>query len=128
MAGTPKISKIEIVGFSWDVKGMAFVLHKASYDPDSTATRHGGGIKIYADNGAVGEYAGWNVDLRTVAEAAAGYIGTNPLDREQHYQRGKSGPAMAVLDIALWDLLGKMTDLPVYALLGGYRTKVPAYA
>ena len=35
---------------------------------------------------------------------------------------------MAVLDIALWDLLGKMTDLPVYALLGGYRTKVPAYA
>ncbi|HIM61018.1 MAG TPA: mandelate racemase [Dehalococcoidia bacterium] len=107
---------------------MAFVLHKASYDPDSTATRYGGGIKIYADNGAVGEYAGWNVDLRTVAESAAGYIGTNPLDREQHYQRGKNGPAMAVLDIALWDLLGKMTDLPVYALLGGYRTKVPAYA
>ena len=35
---------------------------------------------------------------------------------------------MAVLDIVLWDLLGKMTDLPVYALLGGYRTKVPAYA
>jgi len=68
------------------------------------------------------------VDLRTVAESAAGYIGTNPLDREQHYQRGKNGPAMAVLDIVLWDLLGKMTDLPVYALLGGYRTKVPAYA
>jgi len=41
MAGTPKITKIEIVGFSWDVKGMAFVLHKASYDPDSTATRYG---------------------------------------------------------------------------------------
>ncbi len=128
MASTPKITKIEIEGFSWDVKGMAFVLHKASYDPDSTATRHGGGIKIFADNGAVGEHAGWNVDLRTVAEAAEGYIGTNPLDREQHYQRGKHGSAMAVLDIALWDLLGKMTDLPVYALLGGYRKKVPAYA
>ena len=128
MASTPKITKIEIEGFSWDVKGMAFVLHKASYDPDSTATRYGGGIKIYADNGAVGEHAGWNVDLRTVAEAAEGYIGTNPLDREQHYQRGKNGPAMAVFDIALWDLLGKMTDLPVYSLLGGYRKKVPAYA
>lgn len=128
MVNTPKITKIEIEGFSWDVKGMAFVLHKASYDPDSTARRYGGGIKIYADNGAVGEHAGWNVDLRTVAVAAEGYIGTNPLDREQHYQRGKNGPAMAVLDIALWDLLGKMTDLPVYALLGGYRKKVPAYA
>ncbi|MCH8103413.1 MAG: hypothetical protein IIB28_09715, partial [Chloroflexi bacterium] len=65
MVNTPKITKIEIEGFSWDVKGMAFVLHKASYDPDSTATRYGGGIKIYADYFAVREHAGWNVDLRT---------------------------------------------------------------
>jgi len=36
--------------------------------------------------------------------------------------------AMSAIDIALWDLKGKATGLPVHALLGGkLRDKVPAY-
>jgi D-galactarolactone cycloisomerase len=36
--------------------------------------------------------------------------------------------AMSAIDIALWDLRGKATKLPVHALLGGaLRRKVPAY-
>ncbi|MHA1229461.1 MAG: mandelate racemase/muconate lactonizing enzyme family protein [Candidatus Helarchaeota archaeon] len=36
--------------------------------------------------------------------------------------------AISLIDCALWDLIGKILDKPVYKLLGGYRSKVPAYA
>jgi len=36
--------------------------------------------------------------------------------------------AMSAIDIALWDLMGKATQQPVYALLGGaLRQRVPAH-
>jgi L-alanine-DL-glutamate epimerase-like enolase superfamily enzyme len=36
--------------------------------------------------------------------------------------------AIASLDIALWDLAGKLCAQPLYRLLGGARDRVPAYA
>lgn len=36
--------------------------------------------------------------------------------------------ATAALEIALWDIVGKATKTPVYKLLGGKKTKAPAYA
>ena len=35
---------------------------------------------------------------------------------------------MGPIDIALWDIAGKVYDAPVYELLGGFRTSLPAYA
>jgi L-alanine-DL-glutamate epimerase-like enolase superfamily enzyme len=40
---------------------------------------------------------------------------------------GQSSYAAAI-DCCLWDILGKAVNLPVYRLLGAYRTKVRAYA
>ncbi len=67
-------------------------------------------------------------------------LGQNPLDIEFLWQQmyrstmafGRKGIGMAAIsavDIALWDLMGKITKQPVYRLLGG-RTKpeVPVYA
>lgn len=35
---------------------------------------------------------------------------------------------LGTVDVALWDIVGKVANLPVYKLLGAYRDKVRAYA
>ncbi|HVK22912.1 MAG TPA: enolase C-terminal domain-like protein [Actinokineospora sp.] len=35
---------------------------------------------------------------------------------------------LGVVDTALWDLAGRAAGLPLWKLLGGYRTSIPAYA
>lgn len=66
-------------------------------------------------------------------------LGRNALDRRAIWKAmrgaltGRPGgqivEAIAAIDIALWDIAGKVADLPIHALLGGMgRTRVPAYA
>lgn len=68
-------------------------------------------------------------------------IGQNPMHSEMLWEKmygaqrlrghntGYTTEAISGLDIALWDLRGKITGQPIYALLGGpYRTRIPAYA
>lgn len=68
-------------------------------------------------------------------------IGKDPLDTEpiwetlystnssRGYTRGYQMIAMSAVDIALWDLKGKILGQPVYKLLGGaFRDKVLVYA
>jgi L-alanine-DL-glutamate epimerase-like enolase superfamily enzyme len=43
-------------------------------------------------------------------------------------RRGFALRAISAVDIALWDLFGKIADQPVYRLLGGVRDTVEAYA
>ena len=59
-------------------------------------------------------------------------VGQDPFDRELfwHWMWVAKIPEniMGVIDMALWDLAGTYANLPVHKLLGGYRTKVKAYA
>ena len=43
-------------------------------------------------------------------------------------RRGLGLRALSAVDIALWDLLGKALDAPLYVLLGGFEGRVRAYA
>jgi L-rhamnonate dehydratase len=44
-------------------------------------------------------------------------------------RRGTVIEAISAIDVALWDVLGKVTGLPVYKLLGGkVRDRIPIYA
>jgi o-succinylbenzoate synthase len=58
-------------------------------------------------------------------------VGADPFDLESIHARMDqaiqgNGAAKAALDIALYDLQGKILDMPLYVLLGGmYRTSVP---
>ncbi len=58
----------------------------------------------------------------------------DPLDRERLYQamwqriRSTTLRAIGAMDIALWDIAGKVAGLPIHRLLGSYRDRVPAYA
>ena len=60
------------------------------------------------------------------------FIGQDPLAIERHYRilsniqfhYGRCWP----LDLALWDLAGKIAELPCHRLLGGLDNKVRAYA
>ncbi len=65
-------------------------------------------------------------------------LGQDPLERERLWtslarrQRGAHGGltdrALGFVDLALWDLAGHRTGLPVWKLLGGARSSAPAYA
>jgi L-alanine-DL-glutamate epimerase-like enolase superfamily enzyme len=37
-------------------------------------------------------------------------------------------PTLGLVDVALWDLAGRVYGQPVWQVLGGYRTSIPAYA
>lgn len=42
-------------------------------------------------------------------------------------RRGISTQVISAIDIALWDLMGKVTGKSVHKLLGAYRDRIPAY-
>ena len=50
--------------------------------------------------------------------------------RALEYQgvQGVTQFAMSVVDIAVWDILGKAAGMPVYKMLGAFRDRMPAYA
>jgi L-alanine-DL-glutamate epimerase-like enolase superfamily enzyme len=61
-------------------------------------------------------------------------LGQDPLERERLWQalwqrnRATTLRAIGAVDVALWDLAGKIAGLPIHRLLGSYRETVAAYA
>lgn len=101
---------------SWDGKDRTFF--------DSTI------VKVTTDEGLVGWGSG---DLMVGFEGHEHlFVGQDPMQIERHYQilsnidfhYGRCWP----LDLALWDLAGKITSQPVWRLLGGKHSRVRAYA
>jgi L-alanine-DL-glutamate epimerase-like enolase superfamily enzyme len=63
-------------------------------------------------------------------------VGQDPLQREWLWHRmweldrihELPLPTLGLVDIALWDMAGRMHGMPTWQVLGGYRTSIPAYA
>lgn len=97
-------------------------------------------VKVITDEGltGIGEATG---GLQAMPNAAAVqemrplYIGRDPRNVVEIWDRMHKGlylgrtPAMAGVEMACWDILGKRLGVPVWQLLGGrLRTRVRAYA
>lgn len=130
----------------------AIYLRLPNVDAKSDSSREALLIKISTDTGVVGwgEVDSSPLVTKAIIEApfshnlAAGLkhvlIGEDPLDTlrlwNKMYQAtlyyGREGAvihAMAGIDLALWDIKGKVADLPVWKLLGGrYRDRLRVYA
>jgi L-alanine-DL-glutamate epimerase-like enolase superfamily enzyme len=94
-------------------------------------------VQVETDEGITGIGEGGSPD--TVAQCAAMLIGADPLRIQHIWQllyRGYFYPAgreklhaVGALDLALWDIKGKMLGAPVYELLGGLtRDYVECYS
>ena len=117
--------------------------HVCAYPPQAQTCL----VKITADDGAVGwgeahAPLGPEATVAVVQHVLAPLLlGKDPLAIERHWEymygsqrlrghlMGYQMEAIAGVDIALWDLAGKLLEVPVYTLLGGpLRTELPCYA
>ena len=131
-----------------DIKIKSFLTHADRWDqgyalpkPDTQLMQTV--LTIETDEGISGHFIGGgthgdqeglnNVDQNLILGRIRDLlIGQNPLDREMIWQwllvAWFPENVASVIDNALWDLAGRMTNLPVYKLMGGARDKVKAYA
>lgn len=109
-------------------------------------------VKVHTDGGLIGlgEVDSSPEVIKAIIDApkshrictglAASIIGEDPLEVERLWEkmyrasvwfgrRGAAVQAISGIDLALWDLKGKILGAPVYQLLGGsFRKEIPAYA
>lgn len=108
----------------------------------SPAAGDGAVLRISTDDGAQGvallSRPGAAVMLDDLVERVfrPELLGQDPVQREWIWHRiweldrihELPLPVLGLVDVALWDLAGRIQNQPVWELLGGYRTRIPAYA
>jgi L-rhamnonate dehydratase len=101
-------------------------------------------VEIETDSGIIGHGFTGITEEDVIAQIIRGVagpaiIGDDPLIHEFVWEklywtlmpRGQTGyaaHALAAIDLALWDIKGKVLGQPVWRLLGGARARVPTYA
>ena len=87
-------------------------------------------VRVFDDQGRCG--VGSGDAMYGFADYERYFIGQDPLDVDRHaavisnieFHAGRQWP----LDLALWDLKGKIQGEPVWKMLGGFDNKIRAYA
>lgn len=101
----------------------------AAWDPMPRSHFDATVVRVETDEGVVGVGSGDTMDGFEAFEHL--FIGTDPLQIMRHikaietinFHAGRFWP----LEAALWDIIGKVTHLPVSALFGNVATRLPAY-
>jgi len=133
----PKVTRLEIHEYQWQLPNMGkdYNGFNLIYEPGNTITNTGRILKVFTDAGIVGEVAGGSpAEYATIPQFWHFLKGHNALERERFYTevrralRQVARIGFAPIDIALWDIAGKLYDQPIYKLLGGYKTDLPCYA
>ena len=100
-------------------------------------------LKMFTDEGITGygepmNYEHWRVVAQAVDDMAEYLVGRDPLDIEDHWQAmyrssySRSMPvligALSGIEMAMWDVFGKVVGMPVWKLLGGkVRDRIQVY-
>lgn len=101
-------------------------------------------VEMTTSTGLRGTGFTYTVDIggSAIAELAETYlaplvVGMDPLDYERIWQKlqrqsrrlgaGVNTLAIAAFDVAVWDLIGKIHQQPLWRLFGGSRPEIPAY-
>lgn len=95
--------------------------------------------RIYTDDGyeGIGWAHGTEVVYYTMLNLIPRIIGEDPFNTERIWSKmylpkvfGRKGfetRAISGIDMALWDIIGKVCGRPIRQLLGGYNDRIPAY-
>ncbi len=133
-----KITDLTITLFGWDdIPATRYAAHTGRFAGSSQL----GLVTLATDQGVEGHaflgsaYNSAHLDGPMLIQVLKPIVmGEDPLDREKLYQamwkraRAVTVRAIGAVDIALWDIAGKVAGLPIHRLIGGYRDRVPAYA
>ena len=105
------------------------------YEPGGRLPAGGQILRLFTDTGPVGEcLAGRGSELSTIPQFWHYLKGKSALHRERIYDdvkralRQSARIGVAPIDNALWDLAGKLFEVPIHRLLGGHKESVPCYA
>jgi len=130
-----RITDLSITVHRWDVP---LTIYRDTFGGGSVDV---GIVSIETDQGVVGH--GFLGSASASADQFTGQvlhrlkpllIGRNPLDSGALWLelwktiRNVDTRSICAVDVALWDIAGKVANLPVHRLIGTYREAVPAYA
>jgi L-alanine-DL-glutamate epimerase-like enolase superfamily enzyme len=133
-----KITDVTLTLFAWtDIPATTYGRHTGRFSGKSQL----GLLTVRTDEGVEGHaflgsaQRGAHLDGESLIQFLKPVVmDQNPLDRERLYQglwsrsRATTYRAIGAMDIALWDIAGKIANQPIHRLLGSYRDSVPAYA
>jgi len=133
-----KITDLTVTLFAWDdIPPTRYAAHTGRFSGSSRL----GLVTVSTDEDIEGHAflgsASHSAELDAgvlVAKLKPQVLGCDPLDRERLYaalcerQRHASWRTIGAVDVALWDIAGKVAGLPIHRLVGTYRHSAPAYA
>jgi L-alanine-DL-glutamate epimerase-like enolase superfamily enzyme len=103
---------------------------RAAWDPEPRTSFDATIVRVHTDEGVTGIGSGDTMDgFETFKDL---FLGQDPLDIVRHVKAIETanfhGGYYWPLEVALWDIIGKVAGLPVATLLGNALRSVPAYA
>ena len=129
-----KITDVTLTLHRWDMP-------RTAYSEAAGGTRQVGVVTIQTDEGVEGHaflgsslYGADELAPQVLGRLKPAVLGRNPLDIGAIWQdlwarhRRVQPPSICAVDVALWDIAGKVAGLPIHRLIGTCREKVPAYA
>jgi len=138
------ITEVVVIPFEFSVQSLGLGGHRAMgvsnlrYVPGAVLKVMRYAVRIRTDDGNQGTYVthwvGTQTSFGQTLMLAPYLLGRDPEHREQIYDdlkrelRAYDHMGHGPLDIALWDLVGRKYGMSVAAMLGAFRTRLPAYA